>query len=91
MCNIIRLSFENNEAESIEEGKKRFEDVKQHIDKLRQIIDEQCDAENYRWIKAVDNCFNRTRKLVDDVEKYRRRKTNPQTWADHNENTLFLE
>ena len=63
----------------------------QHIEKLRQIIDEQCDAENYRWMKAVEKYFNGARKLVDDVEKLRRRITNPRTWADHNENTLFLE
>jgi len=90
--NRLEVSFENNEeTESIEEGKKRFEDIKQHIEKLRQIIDEQCDAGNYRWMKAVEKCFNGTRKLVNDVEKYRRRNTNPRTWADHNANTLFLE
>ncbi|CAG8631025.1 966_t:CDS:1, partial [Paraglomus occultum] len=55
------MTFESNEeSESIEEGKKRFENIKQHIEKLRQIVDEQCDAENYRWIKNVEKCFDET-------------------------------
>ena len=77
----MEISVESNEeSESIEEGKRRFENIKQHIEKLRQIIDEQCDAENYRWMKAVKKYFNVTRKLVDAIEKYRRRTTNPRTW-----------
>ena len=73
-----------------EEGKKHFEKIKQHIEKLWQIVDEQCDAGNYRWIKNVDNCFEGTRRLVNDIEKYRKRTTNPRTWADHNQNTRYV-
>ena len=89
--NSLVRSFESNEeSESIEVGKRRFENVKQHIEKLRQIIDEQCNAENYKWIKNVEACFKETRKLINDIEKYRNRNTNPRTWADHNENTFYL-
>uniref|UniRef100_U9U6E4 Uncharacterized protein n=1 Tax=Rhizophagus irregularis (strain DAOM 181602 / DAOM 197198 / MUCL 43194) TaxID=747089 RepID=U9U6E4_RHIID len=52
--------------------------------------DEQEMLENRQWIQAVDNGFNGIIKIIKDVKTYRNRTTNPRTWKDHNNTTMFL-
>ena len=69
----------------------KFKEIKQLLNDLKEIVDEQESLKNYRWIQDVDNGFNGIRKIVNDIKTYRKRITNPRMWKDHNKNTMFLE
>jgi hypothetical protein len=45
-----------------ENGSNKFKEIKQLLNDLKEIIDEQESLENHRWIQAVDNGFNGIRK-----------------------------
>jgi hypothetical protein len=81
---------ENNNMDQ-SNGSNKFKEIKQLLNNLKEIIDEQESLENHQWIQAVDNGFNGIRKIVNDVKTYRNRITNPRTWKDHNKNTMFLK
>ena len=50
---------------------------------------------NYRLLKvilkAVDKNFDGIRRVVNDVNKFNRRITNPRTWKDSTSSTIYLE
>ena len=55
------------------------------------IVREQHTLNNYKWIKAVDKNFDGIRKLVNDITKFNRRISNPRTWKDSTNSTMYLE
>ena len=71
-------------------GSNKFKEIKLLLNDIKEIIDEQEMLGNNQWIHAVDNGFNGIRKIVKDVKMYRNRITNPRTWKDHNNTTMFL-
>jgi len=55
------------------------------------IVHEQHTLNNHKWIKAVDKNFDGIRKLVNDINKFNRRISNPRTWKDSTNSTMYLE
>jgi hypothetical protein len=39
----------------------------------------------------LNNVFEKVEKVGGDIGKHKRRRKNPETWKDSNENTLFLD
>ncbi|GBC30961.2 ATP-dependent DNA helicase PIF1 [Rhizophagus irregularis DAOM 181602=DAOM 197198] len=48
-------------------------------------------VEEVERMKAVDKNFDGVRKLVNDITKFNRRITNPRTWKDNTNSTMYLE
>ncbi|CAG8780248.1 4951_t:CDS:2, partial [Dentiscutata erythropus] len=59
------------------------------LDALK-IVQEQENANNIQWAWSVQGSFKGIQSLVTDIQSYRRRLTNPCTWKDHNQHTMFL-
>jgi len=55
------------------------------------IVHEQHILNNHKWIKAVNKNFDGIRKLVNDINKFNRRISNPRTWKDSTNSTMYLE
>ncbi|CAB4408432.1 unnamed protein product [Rhizophagus irregularis] len=62
------------------------------IDITQQALDllkEQKKSRNINWVQGVERNFNQIKTMVNEVNQYKRRKTMPRTWKDHNHNTPF--
>jgi hypothetical protein len=59
--------------------------------KALSIIEEQKLIGIIKWCKAVKKSFDPIAKLVDGVEKYRRKRSMPLTWKGHTNNTHYLQ
>ena len=59
--------------------------------KALSLLEEQKLAGNIKWCKAVKKSFNPITKLIEDVERYRRKRTMPLTWKGHTDNTRYLQ
>ena len=59
--------------------------------KALSLVEEQKSIGNVKWCKAVKKSFDPITKLVEDVEKYRRKRTMPLTWKGHTNNTRYLK
>jgi hypothetical protein len=55
------------------------------------IVHEQHILNNHKWIKAVNKNFDGIRKLVNDINKFNRRISNPRTWKGSTNSTMYLE
>jgi len=84
--NNIEIDHEDNQ-----EGERLFCEIKRHLEEVQKIVDDEYNAKNYRWIRSTNRNFNGIRRIVNDINTYRRRTHNPRTWRDHNNNTLFLD
>ena len=56
-----------------------------------QIVQEQHALSNTQWAKSINKNIEGVRKMVTDIDKYKNRITNPKTWKEHNNNTMFYE
>ena len=54
------------------------------------LLQEQKLASNIHWVKGIEKNFGPITKMVEEVEKYRRKRTMPFTWKGHTNNTRFL-
>lgn len=83
--------IDNNDQEEqmAEEGRRNFELIERYLREMREIVVEQRNLNNFRWINNIKNKFNTLFGIVDDINRYNRRITNPTTWRDHNQNTLY--
>ena len=68
-----------------------FKDYKSTLCEALRIVEEQENIGNKRWAQAVQTSFKGIKNLVTDINKYKRKITNPRTWKDHNRHTMFLE
>ena len=69
----------------------KFQEIEIYPDQAMSIVREQHISNNYKWIKAVDKNFDGIRKLVNDITKFNRRISNPRTWKDSTNSTMYLE
>ena len=72
------------------EGETSFSELERYLTEAKDIIVEQHEIKNYRFVKKVEKNFGGVRKFVNDIKHYRQRLTNPRTWRDHNDNTMYL-
>ena len=86
--NVIETADDNLVDE--DEGEKSFRELERYLTEAKDIIVEQHEIKNYIFVKSVEKNFSGVRKFVDDIKRYRQRLTNPRTWRDHNENTIYL-
>ena len=68
-----------------------FEEVEHYLNQAISIVREQRASNNYKWIKAVDKNFDGIWKIVNDVIKFNRRITNPRTWKDSINTTMYFD
>ncbi|CAG8602720.1 5326_t:CDS:2, partial [Gigaspora rosea] len=54
------------------------------------LLEEQKEANNVRWAKNVRKNFDLINKIIEEVEKYKKRKSLPLTWKDHTHITRYL-
>ncbi|CAG8465459.1 13941_t:CDS:2 [Racocetra persica] len=80
----ITGSIDDNESMHL------FEEYKSILLDAIEIVQEQENANNIQWAQSVQGSFKGIRNLVTDIQSYKRRITNPRTWKDHNEHTMFL-
>lgn len=69
----------------------KFQDIESYLNQALLIVREQHTLNNYKWIKAVDKNFNGVRKVVNNITKFNKRITNPRTWKDNTNATMYLE
>jgi hypothetical protein len=69
----------------------KFQEIKSYLNQALLIVNEQHALNNHKWIKAVDKNFNGIRRVVNDVTKFNRKITNPRTWEDSTNSTMYLE
>lgn len=74
-----------------EESTEIFVEIENTLERALQIVHEQHALSNIKWAKSISKNVNGIRKIVKDVNKYEKRITNPKTWKDHNNNTMFYE
>ena len=58
--------------------------------KALDLLQQQKAAGNLHWIKGVRQNFTPIIKMVEEVERYKRRRTMPLTWRGHTHNTRFF-
>ena len=80
-----------NKYARVEESDQKFEEIENCLNQALSIVREQHLLNNHKWIKAVDKNFNGVRKVVNDITKFNRRITNPRTWKDSTNSTMYLE
>ena len=68
-----------------------FDDLINVTKKALSLIEEQKLIGNVKWCKSVKKSFDPITKLVEDVEKYRRKRTMPLTWKGQTNNTRYLQ
>ena len=75
-----------------EQVDQKFEEIENCLNQaLSIIVREQHLLNNHKWIKAVDKNFNGVQNVVNDITKFNRRITNPRTWKDSTNSTMYLE
>ncbi|CAB5356722.1 unnamed protein product [Rhizophagus irregularis] len=96
--NITEGAEDTEDVEGVEEVERmkenmeqKFQEIESYLDQAISIVREQHASNNYKWIKAVDKNFDGVRKLVNDITKFNRRITNPRTWKDNTNSTMYLE
>ncbi|CAB4494833.1 unnamed protein product [Rhizophagus irregularis] len=93
--NITKGAEDTEDVEGVEEVERmkenkeqKFQEIESYLDQAISIVCEQHALNNYKWIKAN---FDGVRKLVNDITKFNRRITNPRTWKDNTNSTMYLE
>jgi len=84
LCDITNLQNDSN-------TNNLFNDYEQWLEDALYIVQKQKDKNNNRWAKSVKSSLKGVRKMVTDIKAYKNRNTNPRTWKDHNQHTMFLE
>jgi len=69
----------------------KFQEIESYLNQAISIVREQHALNNHKWIKAVDKNFDGVRRVVNDITKFNRRITNPRTWKDSTNSTMYLE
>lgn len=72
-------------------GEMSFHELECYLTEAKDIIVKQHEIKNYRFVKKVEKNFGEVRKFVNNIKHYRQWLTNPQTWRDHNDNTMYLD
>lgn len=93
---VIPYNNENTENVEVEvdvedeNGDEIFDELITLTNKALVLLEEQKSAGSIRWAKNIKKNFDAINKMVEDVEKYKRKRTLPLTWKGHTHNTLFL-
>ncbi|CAG8698407.1 12440_t:CDS:2 [Racocetra persica] len=82
----VTNSIDDNDTESMQ----IFKEYKAVLSDALKIVQEQENANNIQWARSVQGSFKGIQNLVTDIQSYQRRITNPRTWKDHNQHTMFL-
>jgi hypothetical protein len=85
---FIATTVNDEESENMDQ---KFEEIESYLNQAISIVREQHALNNHKWIKAVDKNFNGIRKIVNDITKFNRKNTNPRTWKDSTNSTLYLD
>jgi hypothetical protein len=85
------------DPENIQDSEPPSEDYNNIYDKLietttkaLELLQEQKTASNFHWIKGVEKNFAPITKMIEEVERYQRKRTMPYIWKGHTNNTRFL-
>ena len=78
-------------SRSNEESLQLFSKYKSTLQDALEIVQEQENSNNIQWAEAVQKSFEGIENLVRDIKSYKKRKTNPRTWKDHNRHTMYLK
>ena len=68
-----------------------FVEIENTLERALQIVQEQHALSNIRWAKSINKSIEGVRKIVNDINRYNNRITNPKTWKEHSNNTMFYE
>ena len=71
--------------------KQKFQEIESYLNQAISIVCEQHALNNHKWIKAVDKNFDGVKRVVNDITKFNRQITNPRTWKDSTNSTMYLE
>ncbi|PKB97886.1 hypothetical protein RhiirA5_432341 [Rhizophagus irregularis] len=82
---MILYNFQEEESTEI------FVEIENTLERALQTIREQHTLSNIRWAKSFNKNTEDVRKIVNDINRYNNRITNPKTWKKHNNNTMFYE
>jgi hypothetical protein len=74
----------NNNSDTI------YDELIETTTKALILLQEQKSTGNLQWVNSVRKNFEPIIKMVEETEKYRKRRTMPLTWKDHTNNTMFL-
>ena len=88
---IILVNLQENQEEDIEDQKEIFEDTENILNKALKIVQEQHLTSNVIWAKSVNKNLDGIQKMVNEIESYNNRITNPRTWKDHTNNCSLNE
>ncbi|CAG8811936.1 10062_t:CDS:2, partial [Cetraspora pellucida] len=80
----------NSNDDDNTESSQIFEEYKSLLRDALEIVQEQENSNNVQWAQSVQESFKGVQNLVMDIKSYKRRITNPRTWKDHNQHTMFL-
>ncbi len=61
------------------------------MEKTLEILKDQQDKENFKWIKSVEKNFKLVEKMLSKITIYKRKRIMPRTFKDHSYNILFFE
>ncbi|CAG8809086.1 17489_t:CDS:2, partial [Racocetra persica] len=74
---------DNNEKEM----HNMFYEYENILEQALAIIRQEHEAKKFEWGKAIRPSLDGIFKMVEDIERYNRRITNPRTWQDLNRHT----
>jgi hypothetical protein len=83
--------IENNVEESTENSLETYDELIESTRKALLLLEEQKAAGNVQWLNNIKRNFNPVTQMVQDVERYRRKRTMPLTWKGHTRNTRYLK
>jgi hypothetical protein len=75
---------------SLEDCNAIYDKLIESTTKALTLLQEQKLANNIHWAKGIEKNFVPIVKMVEEVERYRRKRTMPFTWKGHTNNTQFL-
>jgi len=74
-----------------EESTEIFEEIENVLERALKIVQEQHALSNVQWVKSINKNLEGIRKMINDINRYENRITNPKTWKEHNNNTMFYK
>ena len=76
--------------EDLQDCKELYNRLVDVMEKTLEILRDQQDKENFKWIKSVEKNFKPVEEMLSEITIYKRRRTMPRTFKDHSQNTLFF-
>jgi hypothetical protein len=76
--------------DSTENCAQTYDELIASTTKALAILQEQKEVGNALWVESVKKNFDPISKMVEDVERYRRKRSMPLPWKGHTHNTRFL-